>query len=72
MGCFCTHCWSSKELRRRSVGRKSFLYEDKIFGAVEFFFQTAVYLSTPQLEVTLFLTTRVIPENSSLVSVSVQ
>jgi hypothetical protein len=44
----------------------------KIFGAVEFVFQTAVHFITPQLEVTRFLTTRVIPENSPLVSGSVQ
>ena len=49
-----------------------FLCEDKIFGAVEFVFQTAVHFITPQLEVTRSLTTRVIPENSPLVSASVQ
>jgi hypothetical protein len=49
-----------------------FKYEYKIFGAVEFVFQTAVHFITQQLEVTRFLTTRVIPENSPLVLVSVQ
>jgi len=49
-----------------------FKYEYKILGDVEFVFQTAVHFITPQLEVTRFLTKRVIPENSPLVSVSVQ
>jgi hypothetical protein len=49
-----------------------FLYEDKMCGAVEFVFQTAVHFITPQLEITRLLTTRVISENSPLVSVSVQ
>jgi hypothetical protein len=36
-----------------------FLYEDKSFGAVEFVFQTAVYIITLQLEFARFMTKRV-------------
>jgi hypothetical protein len=49
-----------------------FLYEDERFGVVEFVFQTAVHIITLQREFARFLTTRVTPENSSLVSASVQ